>query len=182
MIYAKTSSPLPQQNRYAPRFEYMFVFSKGKPKTANIQKEPCKQTGRLKTARTIRNVDGSQRGIKDGYVQKTKSMGNVWTFDIGYMHSTKDKIAFQHPAIFPEALAERHIISWSNPGDMVFDPFTGSGTTAVMAAKNERNFIGTEIDNTYLNIAKQRIENYLAAADNADGFLFTVNKENYEED
>ena len=73
--------------------------------------------------------------------------------------STKDKAAFGHPAIFPEQLASDHITSWSNKSDVVFDPFMGSGTTGKMAKLNGRDFIGIELDETYFNIAKDRINN-----------------------
>jgi len=69
-----------------------------------------------------------------------------------------DKIAFNHPAIFPEKLAQDHILSWSNPGDIVFDPFLGSGTTAKMAVLNDRKYIGFEISKEYFDIACQRLK------------------------
>ena len=74
--------------------------------------------------------------------------------------STKDREAFKHPAIFPEKLAEDHILSWSNEGDVVFDPMCGSGTTLKMAKKHKRLFIGCDISEEYVAIAKKRIENY----------------------
>lgn len=73
--------------------------------------------------------------------------------------STKDEIAYQHPAIFPEKLVEDHIKSWSNEGDVVLDPFMGSGTTGKMAILNNRNFIGIELNEEYFKIAQQRIAN-----------------------
>ena len=91
-------------------------------------------------------------------VGKDKIKGNIWYYVTGKNHSTKDEIAFQHPAIFPEQLANDHIISWSNTNDIVFDPFMGSGTTGKMAILNNRNFIGIELDPTYFQIAKDRIE------------------------
>jgi len=83
----------------------------------------------------------------------------VWKIDCGYMKSTKDKEAYKHSAIFPEKLAERHIFSWSNENDVVFDPMMGSGTTGKMAKQLNRNFIGIEISQEYLDIAKERINN-----------------------
>ena len=65
----------------------------------------------------------------------------------------------KHPAIFPESLANDHIISWSNEGDLVYDPFMGSGTTAKMAVLNNRNYIGSEISKEYCEIAEKRINN-----------------------
>ena len=83
---------------------------------------------------------------------------NIWSYSTGGGNSSKDKIAFQHPAIFPEQLAYDHIISWSNKGDLVYDPFMGSGTVAKMAIKTGRNWIGSEIDEEYCEIIKKRIQ------------------------
>ena len=77
------------------------------------------------------------------------------------MKSTADKIAYQHSAIFPEQLANDHIISWSNENDLVYDPFMGSGTTAKMAILNKRNWIGSEISKEYCEIAEKRINENL---------------------
>ena len=88
-----------------------------------------------------------------------KIKGNVWEYPTGGGKSTKDKIAFKHPAIFPEQLVNDHIISWSNKGDIVYDSFMGSGTTAKMAKINNRNWIGSEISEEYCYIANERILN-----------------------
>jgi site-specific DNA-methyltransferase (adenine-specific) len=69
-----------------------------------------------------------------------------------------EKIAFEHPATFPEKLANDHIVSWSNEGDLVYDPFMGSGTTAKMAILNNRKYIGSEISKEYCEIAEQRLK------------------------
>jgi site-specific DNA-methyltransferase (adenine-specific) len=163
MIWKK-HSPHPPNVRYWQCFEYMFVLSKGKPKTF----KPITQT-KTKFAgyknQTVRKKDGSiellEGNAKDRIInaQQTKQriMDNIWEIPSGYGRSTKDKIAYNHPAIFPEQLAEDHIISWSNPGDIVFDPFMGSGTTGKMAVLNGRNFIGIELDDKYFEIAKRRI-------------------------
>ena len=63
----------------------------------------------------------------------------------------------KHPAVFPEQLANDHIISWSNEADTVLDCFMGSGTTGKMAVLNNRNFIGIELDKGYFDIAEKRI-------------------------
>ena len=84
---------------------------------------------------------------------------NVWNYSTGKGYSTKDEIAFKHPAIFPEELAEDHILSWSNEGDIVLDPMCGSGTVPKMAKMNNRTYIGIDIDENYVEISKQRIEN-----------------------
>ncbi len=90
--------------------------------------------------------------------RETKDASNVWEYSTGGS-CTKDKIAFQHPAQFPELLAQDHILSWSNEGDLVLDPCMGSGTTAKMALLNNRNFIGFEISEDYCKIAEERIRN-----------------------
>ena len=92
---------------------------------------------------------------------KTEEYGvryNYWIYDTGSGKSTKDKIAFKHPAIFPEQLVVDHLLSWSNEGETVLDIFMGSGTTAKMCILNNRNYIGFEISEEYCDIAKERIE------------------------
>ena len=161
MIYMSDKPPL-THNRYEQKFEYMFVFSKGKPKTFNPIMEECKYAGSDKKARTFRHTgDELQETHIKNKVNKEKIKGNVWYFSTGYNKSTKDIIAFKHPAIFPEQLANDHIISWSNEGDTVLDIFMGSGTTAKMSKLNGRNFIGFEISKEYCGIAEERIKNII---------------------
>ena len=167
MIYQKDACPFPETNRYYPSFEYMFILSKGKPKTANlIMDKPNKRFGEKITG-TGRNPDGTLKqhtAVKNKTNRVVKEFGvrtNVWLYSVGKWKVTKDEYAYQHPAIFPEQLAQDHIISWSNEGDLVLDPFMGSGTTGKMALLNNRNFIGIELDDEYFEIAKQRIESHM---------------------
>ena len=154
MIYQKNSAP--QNNkRYQPQFEYMFVLVKGKIKTFNAIKENCKKYGTHHTA-GHRNKDGTIKQ-RNTHVKKNKVKSNIWFYYAG--NGEGDKIAQLHSARFPEQLAKDHIISWSNEGDIVFDPFMGSGTTGKMALKNNRQFIGVEISKKYYEIAKRRIYN-----------------------
>ena len=165
MIYQKNSLPM-NHNRYEQDFEYMFIFSKGRPKTFNPIRVPCKypegESARKnsyfsETAETNRRA----RSLKQRKpVGKDKIKGNIWQYAVGKNHSTKDEIAFIHPAIFPEQLANDHIISWSNAGDVVLDPFMGSGTTVKMAMLNNRNYIGFEISKEYCEIAEKRLSEY----------------------
>lgn len=159
MIYYAEKPPL-THNRYEQKFEYMFVFSKGKPKVFNPILEPSKYAGRSRRSATFRH-DGEnlERVHASGPVKQMKLRGNIWKYAVGNNRSTKDAEAFKHPAIFPEQLALDHINSWTNQGDLVFDPFMGSGTTGKMARVTERKFIGIEKDETYFKIAQQRIEN-----------------------
>ena len=151
----------PKCLRYYNAFEYMFIFSKGKPKTCNYIKEKSKNAGKEFGSAPMKRADGSNRDdrtekLKGVKIKDYKIKSNVWEYAIGSGVS-KDKIAFKHPAIFPEKLAQDHIISWSNPNDIILDPFMGSGTTAKMALLNNRKFIGFEISEEYCKIAEERI-------------------------
>lgn len=164
MIYQKNGYQFPETNRYYPAFEYMFIFSKGKPKTANLIADKPNKTYGEKVTGNERNPDGTLKlrpAVKNKTNRVVKEFGvrtNVWQYSPGYNKSTKDKYAYKHPAIFPEQLAEDHILTWSNPGDIVFDPFLGSGTTAKMAVLNDRKYIGFEISKEYFNVASQRLD------------------------
>lgn len=166
MIYHRQSA-FPQNIRYWQDFEYMFVFSKGKPNTFNpIQEWKKTNTIRRNDNSTERNKDGTlshrdekaAKRILNASFKKTKDRGNVWNIDSGYMMSSKDKIAFKHPAIFPEQLAQDHILSWSNPDDVILDPMCGSGTTCKMAVLNGRKYIGIDISEEYCTIARKRVK------------------------
>lgn len=155
MIYCKNGAPL-SHPRYEQKFEYMFVFSKGAPKTFNGLREPCLHAGvSRERPNTLTRQDGEKntknRSTK-GHTQDTKLKGNVWTYQTGG-GSMSNRLAYKHPAIFPEKLAIDHIISWSNPSDTVLDPFMGSGTTGVAAINNGRKFIGIERDVEYFTLS-----------------------------
>lgn len=161
MIYAKENWVPLTHNRYEQQFEYMFILSKGKPNTFNPLTMPSIHSGKTITrSQDNQNENKSVRGRKYKKVtSEEKRKPNIWTYKIGTNCTTKDKIAFKHPAIFPEQLAEDHILSWSNEGDLVFDCFNGSGTTCKMAYLNNRQFVGVDISQEYVNIANQRIHN-----------------------
>ena len=157
MFYKKKNPPPLNHNRYEQAIEYMFVFSKGKPKTVNLMQEPCKLAGKINKG-TMRNNNSDDLSIKHGYgkpYNKTKPRNNFWEYAVGVEKFNKGG---KHPAIYPEKLAEDHIVSWSNPGDLVLDPMCGSGTTCKMAKKNGRNYIGIDIAEEYCEIARGRIE------------------------
>lgn len=155
MIYIKNNCPFPQRNRYNQIFEYMFVFSKELPSTTNILRRK-NNYGSFTKITSYRQKTGETK--KQNILTKTISnYGNVWLYDGGYQKSSKDKIAFKHPATFPEKLAQDHIISWSNKGDIVLDPMCGSGTTCKMAKKLGRKYIGMDISKEYCEIAKRRL-------------------------
>ena len=156
MIWSKPhSGAIGALNRYEQTFEYMFVFSNGKPKTANLIKDKKnKHFGEIQHG-SCRKSDGSTvktSGYGKRSIQEFGRRLNVWEIAPEMSNSKRC-----HPAQFPEALAHDHIISWSNPGDVVLDPFMGGGTTGVACINTRRRFIGIEIDEGYFDIAKRRI-------------------------
>ena len=164
MIYAK-NNPVPlTHNRYEQQFEYMFVFSKGRPNTFNGLREPTKHAGlRWNRRMKSREYDKESMRNRDEWteVKSTKLMNNIWFYSVGKGQSASDNIAHKHPAIFPEKLAEDHILSWSNEGDVVLDLFGGSGTTAKMSALNDRKFIHIDISGEYVKeVASKRLKQY----------------------
>lgn len=157
MIWRKTNPP-PQTKegrRYTLSHEYMFVLSKGRPRTFNPIMQPCKMAGLETNNRTQRTPSGEIRKDRSAArtgrsVQKNKPLQSI----CNYANTGSRK----HPAAFPKQLAHDHIISWSNEGDTVFDPFLGSGTTGKMAKQLGRNFIGIEKVEKYFDIANERIK------------------------
>jgi len=157
MIYHKQNYVPLTHKRYEQSFEYMFIFSKEKPKTFNAIKIPCKHPGKKEKygseRRRNHGKNHSMRLYRDTIFIETKEEKihpNFFTYALG-----QDKTG--HPAQFPEKLAHDHIISWSNEGDTVLDPFLGSGTTLKMAKQLNRKGIGIEISSEYLKIAKERL-------------------------
>ncbi len=161
MIYSKPPKGATGNNKlYWQGFEYMFILTKGAPKTINLIHDRKNKESRQGDNGTKRLVNGALKKVSRGGYGAYGRRTNVWEYRVGKGHSTKDELAFQHPAIFPERLAHDHIISWSNAGDLVYDCFMGSGTTAKMAMLSNRNFIGSEISTEYCLLANKRIELY----------------------
>jgi site-specific DNA-methyltransferase (adenine-specific) len=166
MLYSKTPSfpAADGDKRYSQSFEYMFVFSKGEPMHVNLLKDRKNKWGGSqswgKTSERLK--DGSIKEREKINVQEYGYRFNNWEYATGKGNTTKDEIAYLHPAMFPEKLAEDHILSWSNENDLVYDCFGGSGTTAKMAHKWRRNWILSEISSQYVKIAEKRISPYLA--------------------
>jgi len=157
MIYAK-KNPMPagiSSKRYHQAWEYIFILSKDAPETFNPIMVKAK-FGHLNANMKHRGNEGELNYTKTKRNEFTK-VRNIFEYSIGGGISTKDKVAFKHPAIMPEQLAHDMIITWTNPGDTVFDPFTGAGTTAKMCGLTKRKFHGTEISADYCEIIKQRL-------------------------
>lgn len=159
MLFEKNSSSFPAKrtgNRYTQIFEYMFVFSKGKPKTAHLI---CDKENKWKN---FTNWGKNTNYNKNGELIQTNDIkpvpefsprNNIWKYTVGFNINEG-----KHPAVFPYQLAEDHILTWSNEGDLIYDPFTGSGTTASAALCNNRKFIGSEIDKTYFDFIPNNIQ------------------------
>tara|TARA_B100000700_G_scaffold308521_1_gene386363 strand:- start:1994 stop:2887 length:894 start_codon:yes stop_codon:yes gene_type:complete len=166
MIYEKNTSSFPARrngNRYTQIFEYMFVFCKDKIKTANlICDKPNKWAGVTNWGKnTHRNKEGELVETKDiKPVPDFSPRNNIWKYIVGKNYNSSDKESHKHPAIFPEKLAEDHILTWSKEGDIVLDPFMGSGTTCKMAKKNNRKYIGIDISKEYCELAEKIIAKY----------------------
>ena len=157
MIWKKTTFNAPKPNVYHQVTEFMFVLSKGKPKTFNpIKDRKNKHFG--KTVKpTIREPDGTTSKRSAKTIKEYGKRFNVW--EVTEVKNSKEK---SHPAMFPEKLAHDHIISWSNEDDVILDPFAGSGTTAIAALNTGRDFIGFELDEEYHAIANERIAKHVS--------------------
>lgn len=140
------------KTRYAPVFEYMFVFSKGKIKTFNPIKDRQNKIKNKLIKKTKRQTDGT---IKIGKPYISSEYGQ--RFNIWETSPKRQKGENVHPAPFPENLVEDHIVSWSNEGDLIFDPFVGSGTTCKVAKKLNRQYLGFDISQEYIDMAKKKI-------------------------
>ncbi len=161
MIYQKNGPAYPDQVRYYSVFEYMFIFSKGSPKTFNPIKDRANRWFGEKWSkiRSRRTTEGELK-IQDWYADEGEKLGtrfNVWKYNVGYGYNYKQDYVKEHPATFPEQLAVDHAISWSNESELICDPFMGAATTAVACIRTNRHFIGFEIDPHYCEIANRRI-------------------------
>lgn len=152
MIWRKTN-PMPavRQPRYSSCFEFMFVLSKGSPKAFNPIMRQCKCGGQVYDS-TCKNIDGeSGRTHKTFNVNKEMVEYNVWDMAVAQNKT-------EHPAVFPYELAYKHIISWSNEGDIVLDPFMGSGTVALACIDTGRKYVGIDMNRDYVDMAEKRIQ------------------------
>lgn len=174
MIYAK-NNPIPSDcgSRYRQCFEYMFCFSKGRPKTFNPIVQTIRQEKAFKSFRITKvgrndlahdHVAPKERKIDNIFYYEDSTVeskfdysdSEIFYYNVGSA-SSKDKVAFKHPAIFPEKLVEDQICTWTNKGDLVYDCFMGSGTTAKVADYLGRQWIGSEISSEYVTLAEQRL-------------------------
>lgn len=161
MIYHKANGVPNAPNdsvRYHQSFEYMFCFAKGRPTKFNPIMVQCRHAGEVVVHRAFRNHGKDELEYKSrSKIKPTKVASNVFTYATGNGNTTAYHPAFQHPAVFPEALARDQIISWTDAGDTVLDPFCGSGTTIFCASVLGRKAIGIDISQEYVDLTAQRL-------------------------
>ena len=160
IIYEKAGSAPPHPGRYFNSFEYMFVLSKGKPKNINLLRDKKNAWAGYQTYGVItrREKDGSLTKKERKTINEFGVRTNIWRYANGKGFAAEESVAHEHPAIFPEKLVEDHLMSWSVEGDVVLDPFGGSGTTAKISKKLNRNFIYFEVVPEYCEVAQKRLK------------------------
>lgn len=166
MIYSRPAIRFQRfgHRKYCGAFDFMFVVSNGAPNTfspiADVRNATC---GSVISVPTIRQVDGTQKVSHSAgrRIAEVGTRNNVWSYITGKGHTAEESFVFDHPAAFPEDLAADHIRSWSNEGDIVLDPFNGSGTTTKMARELGRHWIGIDVNEEYCEIARRRMAQQL---------------------
>ncbi len=160
MIYMKTGVTFPDANRYLPAFEYMFVFSKGKPNVFNGLKDRQNVSAGSDIHSTDRNRDGSMslKSRQGAIIPEYGLRYNWWYISNPYRRGDPD-----HPARMPYKMAADHIATWSKKGDTVLDPLAGSGTVLRAAKDLGRKAIGIEIEEKYCEIAANRMSQMVMA-------------------
>jgi site-specific DNA-methyltransferase (adenine-specific) len=160
MIYQKAQAFVGSNRAYLHSFEYMFIFSNGAPKTFNPIRDRKNKRGGI--TESVAKSGAGKNGKSGSRHRKTAAefgkRKNIWEYGVGGG-------ATGHPAVMPYAMARDHLLSWTNPGDAVLDPFMGSGTTGIACVKEGRAFIGIEQDPDYFDLAVRRIREAYAQAD-----------------
>jgi site-specific DNA-methyltransferase (adenine-specific) len=160
IIWDKGGFRLPFLNHYHQVYENMFILSKDDPKTVHLIRDRKVKNAGMKheVSHMIREKDGTMRPSSKQKIHVYPEFSvryNIWT--IYPTNTQSDRTALEHPAAFPDQLAEDHILSWSNPDDLVVDPFNGSGTTCKMAYLNNRKYIGIDCSAEYCALAEKRL-------------------------
>ena len=156
LIWYKTGTPFPSIYRYRNVWENMFIFSKGKPNTFNPILKKNKTAGAVRNSRRYRNHQGEfVEGFNGVPIKEFGLDDNVWHIANGANKSYKNKLSVEHPAVMPDEIVRRHIRSWTNEGDLIYDPFLGSATTTRIAREMNRSFIGSELYTPYFEVAQK---------------------------
>ncbi len=159
MVMDRKGCRWPGRNRYGQPLEFAFILSKGKPKSVHlIRDRENRHAGKVGTFTRRSKEGGNEPAGKPQVVPMLGVRGAVWSYAVGRNVSTKDHYALQtHPALMPEKMALEHIVSWSRPGDLIFDPFCGAATTCKMALLSHRRFLGFEVHEPYHELALRRM-------------------------
>lgn len=156
MIYEKVNFGHPEKSRYHQLFEYVFILSKGEPRCFNPIKDKRNIYAGTGTwgKNTVRERDGTMTERPRNLISEFGMRGNVWRGKTsGQEHGSIESV---HPALMPHWLARDLIESWSNPGDLIIDPFFGSGTTGKAADLLGRQWLGIELNPEYAKLAETR--------------------------
>lgn len=144
--------------RHGSALQYMFVLSKGKPRTIHLLRDKRNvHAGRLRAPERRRPNRLRWRSSDWIPIRQWGTRGPIWTYAVGSKTTAKEPYVYDHPALMPEDLARDHILSWSNPGELVLDPFCGAGTTPKMAVLLGRKYLGFEIEERWCRLAERRI-------------------------
>lgn len=150
LIWRKSQPSAFARRRYQFVHEPMYVFSKGRPRVANPIRDHRNKTAGM-VNRDKHTTNPERRGTLRTYTTPEYSVRwDVW--DVPRCPSKAG-----HPASFPERLARDHILTWSEPGDLVLDPFCGEGTTGVVAVSEGRSFVGCDISPRWAEVARERV-------------------------
>jgi site-specific DNA-methyltransferase (adenine-specific) len=177
MIMVSDGVRLPQPRRYVNQFQHALVLSKGRPRSVYLLKDRPNSTAGDPLRGKVRDRKGrlEVRRYPDRVTGELGLRTNVWSYGVGWGKSTTDAYAFEHPALMPDNLARDHILSWSSPGDLVFDPMAGAATTCKMALLHNRKYLGFEIYRRYFRIAQRRMRDAHAQYRNKlDAWLMTA--------
>lgn len=158
-IYSRHGNPGAWwSQRFRVDHEYILIFFKGdRPRCFNKEPlmVPSKHAGKVFSG-TDRLTNGGFKKITPKAVNEKKCRGTVWNYSTS--NSEGNRLKLEHPATFPDQLADDLIACFSQRGDLVLDPMVGSGTTVVSAAKQGRRFLGIDINEEYVGIASQRLQ------------------------
>lgn len=159
-IYVLTTAAFrkPSKARYADTVQLVYIFSKGTPKTINILKDRKNKTAGASVRYGTRKKDGSRRY---GNLKITPDLGyrtNAWYIKQCVQPHASNKFIHEHPALMPEPLAQDLVLSFSNPMELVLDPFAGAGTTARAAILSGRQYVGFEVHKPYYELAMKNID------------------------
>jgi len=144
-----------------PSPQRVYVLSKGRPRTINLIKDiPNKCFGDYKSFTNYRRDDFRERS-EPAEIPEFRIRGPIWKYHTGTDNASEKYVRAGHPAIMPEKLARDLIYTWSGQGNLVFDPFAGSGTTLKMASLQGRHYLGFEIVSEFAALGNRRLSECL---------------------